>query len=380
MITQFENGFITKTKLNELVDGINANTGDITDTNATLSNIVDGINANTGDITDINATLSNIVVLNSNMTKTIGTGGDFTTITKAFEWCSRVIPTKYKVTLQLLTGFTWSELVTINDVDFGFVILTSADGTVNTSLNPVSSGFAFTATNSVCPMWKLLLNGGNYQIWNGVKLDNSTMIMSNAKGIIGFATKSLHLKSSKLSPEFNTDLFFLYHSQYQAQISGTEVFLEDNSTLECRILKSSRLVAQHGCNIKVKEILYTNFLSIFENYWCSAYAITGLGSNDISIDVWANSKLHIRAKWENELEQNCIFRISANYNSSATCQFVSAPTLLYLEANMGSTINVYGSSFVSATVSYGGFITANGSTGTLSQTANTITANGIIFK
>ena len=132
MITQFENGFITKSKLNELVDGINE--------------LVDGINTNTGDITDINAILSNIVVLNSNITKTIGTGGDFTTITEAFEWCSRVIPTKYKATLQLLTGFTWSELVTINDVDFGFVILTSIDNTVNTSLSPTSNGFAFTAT------------------------------------------------------------------------------------------------------------------------------------------------------------------------------------------------------------------------------------------
>ena len=36
MITQFENGFITKSKLNELVDGINANTGDIVDINARM--------------------------------------------------------------------------------------------------------------------------------------------------------------------------------------------------------------------------------------------------------------------------------------------------------------------------------------------------------
>ena len=359
MITQFENGFITKSKLNELVNGINANTG---------------------DITDINATLSNIVVLDSNITKTIGTGGDFTTITEAFEWCSRVIPTKYKVTLQLLTGFTWSELVTINDVDFGFVILTSVDGTVNTSLSPANSGFAFTATNSVCPMWKILLNGGNYQIGNGVKLDNSTMIMSNAKGIIGFATKSLHLKSSKLSPESNTDLFFLYHSQYQAQTSGTEVFLEDNSTLECGILKSSRLVAQHGCNIKVKDLLYTNYFSIFGGCWCSAYAITGLGANDISINIGSNSKLEIYSTWSNELAQNCILRISAEYNSSVVCQFISASTLMYLKSSMGSTIDAYRSNFVSATVEFGSFITANGSTGTLSQTANSITANGIIFK
>ena len=135
MITEFKDGFITKTKLNELVDGINANSEDIVDIN--------------------------VRILTADVTKTVGSGGYFATITEAFEWCSRVIPTKYKVTLQLLTGFTWSELVTINDVDFGFVILTSVDNTVNTSLSPVSSGFAFTATNSVCPMWKILLNGGN---------------------------------------------------------------------------------------------------------------------------------------------------------------------------------------------------------------------------
>ena len=58
VITQFENGFITKSKLNELVDGINANSDSI---NANS----DSINANTGDITDINAILSNIVVLDS---------------------------------------------------------------------------------------------------------------------------------------------------------------------------------------------------------------------------------------------------------------------------------------------------------------------------
>ena len=365
MITEFQDGFITKTKLNELVGGINANSEDISGLSSDLSNLIIEINAK---------------VLTADATKTVGSGGDFATITEAFEWCSRVIPTKYKVTLQLLTGFTWSELVTINDVDFGFVVLTSVDNTVNTSLSPTNSGFAFTAINSVCPMWKILLNGGNYQIANGVKLDNSTMIMSDAKGITRFATKSLHLKSSKLSPEFNTDLFFLYHSQYQSQISGTEVYLEDNSTLECGILKSSSLMAERGCNIKVKEILYTNFFSIFDNCWCSASAITGLGSNDININVNGSSKLYISEKWKNELEQDCIFRINADYNSSVVCQFVSASTLMYLKSSIGSTIDAYGSNFVSATVEYGSFITANNSTGTLSQTANTITSNGIIFK
>ena len=53
MITQFENGFITKSKLNELVDGINASVA---------------------DTTSINSILSNIVILNSNITENIVTG------------------------------------------------------------------------------------------------------------------------------------------------------------------------------------------------------------------------------------------------------------------------------------------------------------------
>ena len=61
MITQFESGFITKSKLNELVDGINA---------------------------------LDIVVLTEDITKTVGSGGDFATLSRAFEWCSRVVSTK----------------------------------------------------------------------------------------------------------------------------------------------------------------------------------------------------------------------------------------------------------------------------------------------
>ena len=36
MITEFENGFITKVKLNEMVDGINANSEEVIDINARI--------------------------------------------------------------------------------------------------------------------------------------------------------------------------------------------------------------------------------------------------------------------------------------------------------------------------------------------------------
>ena len=65
MITEFQDGFITKTKLNELVGGINANSEDLVDINSRI--------------------------LTADVTKTVGVGGDFTTLNLAIDWCKKVI-------------------------------------------------------------------------------------------------------------------------------------------------------------------------------------------------------------------------------------------------------------------------------------------------
>ena len=53
MITEFQDGFVTKAKLNELVGGINANSEDI-------SELVGRINANSEDISGLSSDLSNL--------------------------------------------------------------------------------------------------------------------------------------------------------------------------------------------------------------------------------------------------------------------------------------------------------------------------------
>ena len=96
MITQFENGFITKSKLNELVDGINA---------------------------------LDIVVLTEDITKTVGNGGDFTTLNLAINWCKKVMPNGHTVTLQLVAGFIMAEQILLENVNLGFVTISSIDAT-----------------------------------------------------------------------------------------------------------------------------------------------------------------------------------------------------------------------------------------------------------
>ena len=97
MITEFKDGFITKSKLNEMVDGINA---------------------------------LDIVVLTENITKTVGIGGDFATLNLAIDWCKKVIPNGYKVKLNILTGTIIQEYLKFLNVDLRFVEITSVDTTV----------------------------------------------------------------------------------------------------------------------------------------------------------------------------------------------------------------------------------------------------------
>ena len=146
MITEFQDGFITKTKLNELVGGINANSEDISGLNSDLSNLIIEINAK---------------VLTANVTKTVGSGGDFVTLTEALNWCKTLIPNGFTLTLSLLVGYQIEPLDYTN-VDFGFVNLISSDGLHRGHIsNPASVDFLFKFTNSISFNLGLIVDGKN---------------------------------------------------------------------------------------------------------------------------------------------------------------------------------------------------------------------------
>ena len=114
-ITQFENGFITKSKLNEMVDSINANTGDVADIDSRVGLLESSIPKKSD-------------ILSANETKTFGPGGYFATLAEALTHYSSYISNGYTVNLNAVVGYNFNESITLNYVDLGFVIIGSSDG------------------------------------------------------------------------------------------------------------------------------------------------------------------------------------------------------------------------------------------------------------
>ena len=278
MITEFQDGFITKTKLNELVGEINANSEDISGLSSDLSNLIIEINAK---------------VLTANVTKTVGSGGDFVTLTEALNWCKTLIPNGYTLTLSLLVGYQ-IEPLNYTNVDFGFVDLISSDGLHrgHTS-NPASVYFLFKFTNSISFNLGLIVDGKN----------NST----------GYIAGGLMLLSNS----------------YMKILSGCGFY---NFALSIRLTDMSRLHSYGGCKLFSSNSAFGGVML----QDCSEANLFGATIGDVY--AYQMSKVNI---------------------SSAIL--------------MTTTTNIY--------VEDGSIVLANNSANAiLSQTANTITANGIIFK
>lgn len=271
MITEFQDGFITKTKLNELVDGIN-------DSTERLSEL-------------------DIIVLTGNDIKYVGVGGDFTTLNSAINWCKRIIPNGYKLRL-VITDSILTEYLFIENCNLGFVEIVSAyDSTVTID--------------------------GNYL----------TNVIINSVYFI-------HGKNS-IMPKVSFNMTLINESStYNAEA----ILVENNSKII------------FGGNVSISNFIYGG-VRVEDN-------------SDAVFDVINISGSQLG--------------ITALYNSRVSCRVSNiSSTLRGIQSLWGSNVDAYFctcSGAIGFYVAGGGFITANNSTGTLSQTANTITANGIIFQ
>ena len=202
MITEFQDGFITKTKLNELVGGINANNED-------LSNLIIETNANSEDLSNLIIEI-NAKVLTANVTKTVGSGGDFVTLTEALNWCKTLIPNGFTLTLSLLVGYQIEPLDYTN-VDFGFVNLISSDGLHRGHIsNPASVDSLFKFTNSISFNLGLIVDGKNNStgyIPVGLVLLNSHMKILFGCGFYNFVSSIMLINMSRLHSYGDCKLF-----------------------------------------------------------------------------------------------------------------------------------------------------------------------------
>ena len=271
MITEFQDGFITKTKLNELVGGINNNTERLAELD--------------------------VIVLTENTTKTVGSGGDFTTLNLAIDWCKKVIPNGYNLAL-VITDSVIKEYLFIENCNLGFVEIASANGSTIT------------------------IDG-----------DYLTSIIINSVYFI-------HGKNS-IMPKISFNMTLINGS---VTYNTEAVLVESNSKII------------FGGNVSISNFIYGG--------------VRAEDNSDVKFDVVNISGSKIG--------------ITALYNSRITCVASNiSSTLKGIQSLWGSNVDAHFCTCSGATgfyVASGGFITANNSTGTLSQTANTITANGIIFK
>ena len=176
MITEFQDGFITKTKLNELVGGINA---------------LDSMTASE--------------------TIYVGVGQTYVTLSSALDYAKNKKPNRdYKIEIIIKSGTIVSEQLIYENADFGHVIISSEDVEVNVDV----SGFTiakvgsykpfFYLNNGNCPLINTILKGNDVfenplvkYLSIGFVLNNSYLRINDFKGVYNFG-QGIHANMSKI--------------------------------------------------------------------------------------------------------------------------------------------------------------------------------------
>lgn len=336
-IAQFENGLITKAKMNELVDGINA---------------------------------LDIIVLTENITKTVGTGGDFGTLTEAISWCKKVIPNGYEVNLRLLSEFIWTENIVIEDCNFGFVRISSIDSVVY--LNITDYIYAITGRRSIMPVWDILLESTS-GTRNGISLYGSDMRIKDNKGVIGC---------------FQT--LILFDNSYVDSDGRISAYSNIGTSFGKIGIYSSEI----GCALKCNELnivggtysggdIYTNGINVGANGEIKSYTTIRRfsGAGNVTLNLSRNSSAFI-----SYIDDSLSMTLDIDCTDGSKCtidgQLSPSGVIRNVNSAYGSHVTLVAPTTVSGTLSVyrGGVIYAHGAGGTLSQTANTVTSSGIIFQ
>ena len=266
-------------------------------------------------------------VITGSVTKTVGSGGDFASLNAAKAWLATVTPGDgATLELRLLSGFVMAEQWLQEGGDYGWVSITSVAAEVTITRSALTTAFnsfypAFGCYAGFLPRIQTLFNmdsTGTSSMRIGIYLyGTSRCIVTTNKGIKGWCDVNVHACDASLLEATGANF---------SGSLGTSILAYSGAV--CNLASANVSGGQKGIDCR-------------DGATVNATTATATG---------------------------CVsYGISAMTGGRITAHGINAR-----KGVSDSTSDIF--------VSWGGIISANASIGGVSQTANTITANGIIFK
>jgi len=364
----------------------------------------------------------------SDITVTVGTGGDYPTINAALEYLSKLQPVYdfagITATINLLTGFTMAEQVLVRGLDLGWITITGADAETTITNTALTTDFttadydfdsypAFgVSKGGVLPRIDQLFRfdvanvGGDKDGIIAVGAGSSADVLAGAgvndagsNGILATRGSTINAEGANASGAGNNGISATRGSTINAggadaSGAGNNGFIASRgSTINADGANASGagsdgIYATSGSTINAEGAdasgAGTHGISAASGSTINADEADASGAGTHDIRAYRGSTINADGADASGAGDK---GISASRGSTINADGADASGAENngISASTGSNINAKGANASGAggngIFAYeGSTISANGATGTLSQTANTLTSNGIIFQ
>jgi len=324
----------------------------------------------------------------TNEVVTVGTGGDYASINAAISDLSTRFTTyisgSIQVEINLLSGFIVNEQITVSGIDLGWIKITSVDATVN--FDPS----AYAEQNYGTNYCFLVVKSGGTGPKIDISLSQTAVKTGGGLFVCTGAGSALMLETGNTFAQNTFPLSICVLAEKAAQISMegvtlTSSGLSGNSTwgsilantgayIDADLANVERIACNNASTVSAKGATVDNRSTNTNNIF-----VGNSSRVDFSAGILANTGTNTKTVvafycWKSSIAD--MDNVTVNNIASFTKGIL---------AEYGSTINANSMNFTglsgtAAEVGFGSTINASGLTGTLSQTANTTTASGIIFK
>lgn len=328
---------------------------------------------------------------NANRTVTVDTSGaDYTTVNAALVALSKTVPAYtsggFTATIEIQSGYTIAENINIVGLNLGWISLTAVD--TNVSIDHTgASGFWMRLDNATGPSINFdvtLEDGGDFiYATNGSKIRLNIDNIDPGSGYAGGITDYLFYadNGSVIDIEPIIDVSGLGSNIFTA-VDGSQIYCRTATTTGCRQTAD----CQDNSYMDLGGLICADFST---TVCCYAYRLSRIdmsGSAITNIATRSATYYPVNATRMAEIIfTSSTFTDSSGYAKirsyeSSKIHMNSATINGDIQCDNGSHINAISATATNINVTNGSTIAANSSTGTLSQTANTLTASGIIFK